>query len=197
MTEVLVLCTANICRSPMAAALFAARIEGCVDPVEVSSAGILAGARSMDRAVPDEVLEVMAPYGIDLRSHRSQVLAQPMLEHADLVIGMSRRHVQEAVLIDPPSWPQSFTLKELVRRGGMHGPRRPDQGVRSWIDAVHGDRTRESLAHRSSADDVEDPYGGSLSDYRTTAEELVELTAQLAVLLWPDEVPRFEGSLRP
>lgn len=197
LVHVLFVCTANICRSPMAAALFAARIEDCADPVGVSSAGILTGERSMDRAVPDEVLEVMAPYGIDLRAHRSQVLAQPMLEQADLVVGMSRRHVQEAVLVDPPSWPQSFTLKELVRRGGMHGPRRPDQGVRSWIDAVHGDRTRESLAHRSLADDVDDPYGGPLSGYRSTAEELVELTAQLAVLLWPDDVRRDESSLEP
>ena len=32
---------------------------------------------------------------------RSRRLTQPLLEGADLVLGMSRRHVQEAVLLDP------------------------------------------------------------------------------------------------
>jgi protein-tyrosine phosphatase len=190
----LFVCTANICRSPMAAALFAEQIEHLAGPVEVSSAGISATGQLADRAVPHEVLEVMAPYGIDLSAHRSQVLTQPMLEGADLIIGMSRRHVQEAVLMDPPSWPKSFMLKELVRRGAELGPRRADQGFRSWIDLVHGDRTRQSLAQRSPVDDIEDPYGRPLAAYRSTAHELAELTAGLALLLWPDGAVRLDAT---
>ena len=91
---------------------------------------------------------------------------------------MGRRHVQEAILIDPPSWPRAFMLKELVRRGAEQGPRRPDQGIPSWVDAVHGDRTRKALVHRSSVDEVDDPYGRSLADYRATATELAELTTR-------------------
>ena len=182
----LFVCTANICRSPMAAALFADQIGHLPEPVEVTSAGIRATGGLANRGVPDEVQEVMAPFRIDLGAHRSRALTQPMLEQADLIIGMGRRHIQEAVLIDPPSWPKSFMLKELVRRGGLLGPRPPDQGLRSWIDAAHGDRTRRELVRRSSADEVEDPYGRSLGDYRATAAELAELTSQLVLLLWPD-----------
>ena len=192
----LFVCTANICRSPMAAALFAEQIEHLSDPVEVSSAGVSATGGLAGRGVPDEVLEVMAPYRIDLSAHRSRVLTQPMLEGADLIIGMSRRHVQEAILLDPPSWPKSFMLKELVRRGGQLGPRRTDQGFRSWIDLVHGDRTRQSLAHRSRADDIEDPYGRPPAEYRATAHELAGLTTDLALLLWPDEAVRLEPTPR-
>jgi protein-tyrosine phosphatase len=170
----------------MAAALFAEQIENLPDPVEVSSAGIRAMGGTAGRAVPEEVSDVMAPYGIDLGAHRSQAVTQLMLEGADLIIGMGRRHVQEVILIDPPSWPKSFMLKELVRRGGQLGPRRPDQGFRSWIDTAHGDRTRQSLVHRSPADEVADPYGRSLAEFRATASELAELTTQLARLLWPD-----------
>ena len=184
----LFVCTANICRSPMAAAFFAKQIGRLPDSVEVSSAGVSAFGELADRGVPEEVLEVTAPYGIDLRSHRSQALTQPMLESADLIIGMSRRHVQEAILLDPPSWPKSFMLKELVRRGGELGPRRTDQGFRSWIDLVHGDRTRQSLANRSRADDIGDPYGRPLAEYRAKAAELAGLTSQLALLLWPEEI---------
>jgi protein-tyrosine phosphatase len=170
----------------MAAALFAARIEHLSDPVDVSSAGIRTTGALADRGVPDEVQQVMAPFGIDLADHRSRALTQSMLEGADLIIGMGRRHIQEAVLIDPPSWPKAFMLKELVRRGGELGPRRSDQGLRSWIDAAHGDRTREGLLRRSSTDEVDDPYGRSLGEYRATAVELAELTSRLARLLWPD-----------
>jgi protein-tyrosine phosphatase len=183
----LFVCTANICRSPMAAALFAAQTQDLTDSVQVSSAGLLTARNSGPTEVPDEVLEVMAPYGIDLDGHQSRGLTVSMLVSADLVIGMGRRHVQEAILLDPPCWPKAFMLKELVRRGGQIGPRRPDQGIRSWIDEVHGDRTRASLAHRSSVDEVVDPYGGTLVQYRSTAAELAQLTAQLHGLLWPGE----------
>jgi len=179
----------------MAAAFFAERIERLPDPVEVSSAGISAVGELADRGVPDEVLEVMAPYGIDLSSHRSRALTQPMLEDADLIIGMGRRHVQEAILLDPPSWPKSFMLKELVRRGGELGPRRTDQGFRSWIDLVHGDRTRQSLATRSRADDIEDPYGRPLAEYRAKAVELAGLTSLLASLLWPGDLDLVDPSM--
>jgi protein-tyrosine phosphatase len=171
----------------MAAALLADQLAHLSDPVEVSSAGVHAG----DHGVPPEVSEVLAPYGIELQGFESRAMTAPMLVQSDLIIGMSRVHIQEAVLLDPPCWPQTFTLKELVRRGEEVGPRRPDQGVRSWIDAVQGDRTRESIAHRAAGDDVADPYGRSLERYRATATELADLTSRLAELLWPDEiVPR-------
>ncbi len=171
----------------MAAALFAERTALLSDPVEVSSAGTRATGELADRAVPPEVLEVMAPFGIDLSAHRSRELVQPLVEGADLIIGMSRRHVQEAILLDPPSWPKSFMLKELVRRGEELGPRRADQGVRSWIDLAHGGRTRESLVDRSRADDIADPIGRPVAEYRATAAELADLTTRLASLLWPGE----------
>jgi len=176
----------------MAAALFAGQIAHLAESSEVSSAGLSAGEID-GTEVPPEVLEVMAPYGIDLRGHRSRALTPSMLIEADLVIGMARRHIQEAVLLDPPCWPKAFTLKELVRRGAVAGPRRPDQGIRSWIDSVHGDRSRASLAHRSAADEVNDPYGADLARYRATADELARLTAQLAGLLWSGEVQTLGG----
>jgi protein-tyrosine phosphatase len=169
----------------MAAALFTREIQDLADPVEVSSAGVLDNDGT---PVPDEVLEVMAPYGVDLSGHRSQTLTASLLQSCDLIVGMGGRHVQEAILVDPPCWPQAFTLKALVRRSAEIGPRRPDQGIRSWIDSAHGDRTRASMARRLPDDEVADPYGRSLDRYRSTAAELAQLTAQLAGALWPDEV---------
>jgi protein-tyrosine phosphatase len=169
----------------MASALFASQVRHHADPVEVSSAGIRAREDGMPTAVPEPVLEVMATYGLDLRGHQSRALTAAMLEESDLVIGMSRRHVQEAILLVPQCWPSAFMLKELVRRGEEVGPRGPTQAVGAWIGEVHGDRTRQSLAHRSTVDEVADPYGGSRADYRSTAEELAALVTALVGLLWP------------
>jgi protein-tyrosine phosphatase len=192
LVQFLFVCTANICRSPMAAALFAARMEGLADPVEVSSAGIPSSG-TLTSEVPAEVREVMAPYGIQLEGHQSRSITEPMLKEVDLVIGMGRRHVQEAILLDPPCWPKAFMLKELVRLGTVVGPRGPDQGIRSWIDSVHGDRTRASLAHRSTVDDVADPYGGTLAQYQSTAAELAQLVGRLTGLVWPESAHAAAG----
>jgi protein-tyrosine phosphatase len=165
----------------MAAALFARRVAGRIDGVEVASVGL----GESGRPVPDEVLEVMARRGIDLAGHRSTTLTAPAVAGAGLIIGMSLRHVQESLLLVPSSWPRTFRLKELVRRGEFIGSRMPGQDVPSWIRAAQGDRTIESLAHHSPAEDVSDPYGGPLAGYEATADQLEDLTGRLAALLWP------------
>ncbi len=166
----------------MAAALFARETAGSAESVETSSAGILLGGG----AAPGEVVEVMGTYGIDLSYHRSRTMTAEAVADADLLVGMGRRHVREAVLLDPGSWPRAFTLKSLVQRGReAWGPAAPGSDLASWLDAVHDGRTRTELAHRSTVDEVADPYGGPLSGYRATARELSELTSELADLLWP------------
>jgi len=166
----------------MAAALFARRAEHHVDRPRVASAGLT----DSGRRVPVEVAEVMAARGIDLSGHRSTTLGAPQVAEADLVVGMSLRHVQESLLLVPSSWQRTFRLKELVRRGEFIGPRLPGQDLATWISAAQGDRRRDSLAHHSPGDDVADPYGGPFEGYQATAAELDDLTARLAALLWPE-----------
>jgi low molecular weight protein-tyrosine phosphatase len=179
--RVLYVCTANRCRSPMAAALFDREAGARGESVVTSSAGILPGGDP----VPAEVLEVMGTYGIDLSAHRSRSLTAAAVAEADLLVGMGRRHVREAVLLDPPSWPRAFSLKSLVERGRAVGPREPGTEVSSWLDAVHDGRTRTELARRSNVDEVADPFGGPLAGYQSTAAELAALTSELVGLLWP------------
>jgi protein-tyrosine-phosphatase len=173
----------------MAAALFTAHAGRRQAAPEVSSAGVDAGLPSMPTTVPDEVEAVMAPYGLDLHDHRSRALTATALVHSDLVIAMTRRQVQESVLLDPGCFTRAFTLKELVRRGTGVGARPPEQDLAAWIVEAHGDRTRPDLGRRSTAEDITDPYGGPLAGYRATADELDGLTGRLADLLWPRADP--------
>ncbi len=169
----------------MAAAFFAGRSRGHVGGPgrsRVASAGL--GEAGLP--APDEVLEVMVRRGIDLRSHRSTTLTAPMVADADLIVGMSLRHVQEAVLLEPSAWERTFRLKELVRRGEFVGPRLPGQEAAAWVRAVQDDRDRAALVHVSHGEDVADPYGGPYAGYEATAIELDDLTSRLAALVWPE-----------
>ncbi len=163
----------------MAAALLAG--HGREDVLEVDSAGLLPGGMSP----PPEVFEAMDTYGLDLRAHRSRQLTPDMIGPADLIVGMGRRHVQEAVLLDGGAWRRAFTLKELVRRGDVVGPRHDGAALRTWVAAVHSGRSRADLAGRDSAEEVVDPFGGPPEGYRRTADELAGLVQRLDALLRP------------
>ncbi len=165
----------------MAAALLAERPEARSGSLGAASTGLL----EEGWPVPDEVLVEMSARGIDLSGHRSTTLSVAMLEGADLVLGMTRRHVHEVVLCDPGTLPRTFRLKEFVRRAAAVGARRGGQAVEDWIAEVHGSRDRASLVVRETSDDVLDPYGGPAAGYRATASELELLVGELVGLLRP------------
>jgi protein-tyrosine phosphatase len=89
--RILMVCTGNICRSPMAEALlrdrFAARGRGTV-----ASAGL---AALVGRPADPLALELLAARGLDLSAHRARQLTPEMVAEADLVIVMEAAHQQE------------------------------------------------------------------------------------------------------
>jgi protein-tyrosine-phosphatase len=88
---VIVVCTGNICRSPMAAGLLAHHLSGDLgSTIEVASAGTnaLQGYPAQDHA-----LEIMARIGIDISAHRARQLTREMARSADLIIAMEMAHL--------------------------------------------------------------------------------------------------------
>ena len=177
---IVVLCTANVCRSPMAAALLARRLSGLGVAARVRSAGML---RDGDPPLP-EVISVMARYGIDVTGHRSRVAGAADLARASLVLAMARDSLRYAVVTEPGAWPRAFTLRELIRRGGRVGPRRPDEPFPGWLSRVHAGRERVALLGDSADDDVPDPAGGPLRAYADVAGLLDRSLTRLAELGW-------------
>ena len=163
-------CTANICRSPMAEGFLAA-----MDPeLEVRSAGFLQAGHP---AAPDAV-RVMTEHGVDIAGHRSSVVGGDDLVWADLVLTMERRHARDLVVLAPAARGRIFTLGSFVQRA----QRRPAGPLPALLAALDADRSTSDLLG-SGRDEVADPYGRSFRSFRTAADELRALSEAVVRIL--------------
>ncbi|MFQ5704777.1 MAG: low molecular weight protein arginine phosphatase [Gemmatimonadales bacterium] len=88
MTHVLVVCTGNICRSPIAAALLRMELDSRdMKETSVSSAG----TGAWDGAPASEGAYLVAlEHGVDLSGHRARLLTREVVEGADVIFTMAR-----------------------------------------------------------------------------------------------------------
>jgi protein-tyrosine-phosphatase len=184
-TAILILCTANACRSVMAEAMLSARLAARGVAVPVNSAGLLGSGRPP----PPEVVSVMAARGIDVTGHRSRIVTADDLAAAGLILGLTREHVRHGAVLLPAAWPRAFTIRELLRRGRQAGARAPGEPLDHWLTRAADGRRRTDLLGRHEADDVADPAGGPLREYQATADTLDRLTRDLVKLGWPNSGP--------
>lgn len=91
--RVLVLCHANVCRSPFAAAALARHLtEAGRSDIAVMSAGV-SGA---GRPTPAAGIEVASAMGVDLSGHRSHIVTSQMLGESDIIVVMSADQAEDA-----------------------------------------------------------------------------------------------------
>jgi protein-tyrosine-phosphatase len=89
---IIVVCTANICRSPMAAALLQHALAAQPEPLrslKVISAGV--AARTGDPVSENSVV-ALKKVGLDIANHKSRPLTQQMINDAALILGMTESH---------------------------------------------------------------------------------------------------------
>lgn len=89
--RILIVCTGNSCRSPMAAGWLTSELlrKGLADQIEVTSCGI--GARAGSPATAEAIF-VMKNREIDISRHRSRPCTRQDVADADLIIAMSQEH---------------------------------------------------------------------------------------------------------
>jgi protein-tyrosine phosphatase len=172
MTSILVICTGNICRSPIAEGLLrdALHLRFADRAPEVSSAGTsgLEGSGAMPESV-----QAAAELGIDIDGHVARRLTVAMADASDLLLCMASGH-REMLADGSDRDDRTFTLKELVRLLEVLPAATPDAGPESMGDRI----AAANLARRRGAvppsrdDDVADPLGQPLEAYRSIAWEL-------------------------
>jgi len=111
---IVLVCTGNTCRSPMAEALLREQLRekyGGDDVVQVMSAGVAAAAGSV--ASPQAV-DVMEKRGVDLTDHCSRPLDDALMNVADYVLTMTRGH-RDAILA---AYPDMHDRVHTLRRDG-------------------------------------------------------------------------------
>ena len=89
---ILTVCTANICRSPMAAALLQHALAAQPEPLrslKVTSAGV--AARGGDR-VSENSVTALKKVGLDIAGHLSRPVTQELLDEALMVLCMTESH---------------------------------------------------------------------------------------------------------
>ena len=169
--RVLTVCTANISRSPAAAALLSQHVGDA--RVQVTSAGLLPGGRSADL----QTALAVSDHGADLSGHISRQVTPEILDHdgQDLVIVMARAHLRELVVNDPDLWSRVVTLKELCRYLYI---RNDNSGLS--LDRVLTGRKMSGLIGDDAADDLADVHGLELVHHLEMVGTVNRLTAQVA-----------------
>jgi protein-tyrosine phosphatase len=177
--DVLVICTGNICRSPMAEGFLRSAFEqrfGDEAP-SVHSAGTQGWEGS---PAQDGSIVAAREREVDIGSHVARVVTRRMVENADLVLTMSGEHRDEVIRLVPPAAGRAFTLKELVRLVQALAP--PDEASDPSLVArvAQADALRrEGFAGNPRDEDIADPLGQPQDTYRAVAWELDEWIRRL------------------
>ncbi|MBD3237068.1 MAG: low molecular weight protein arginine phosphatase [Candidatus Eisenbacteria bacterium] len=140
--RVLIVCTGNQCRSPMAEGLLRTMLAeatsaSAASTIEVTSAGT---GTADGHPATEEAVAVCREAGIDIAAHRSRAATAELVASSDLILAMQAHHV--------------MALRAL----------RPDAADRIQLLAA--------FAGEGEAVEVPDPIGQGLETYRQTFSAL-------------------------
>jgi protein-tyrosine phosphatase len=123
---VVVVCTGNTCRSPMAEMLLRKRLADKLGkaPDKLEDCGVLVLSAGIAAApggrAATEAIAIMNERGLDLSLHESQPLSDRLVRYADLIITMTRGHREAIVNHWPEAAPRTFVISR--NRGDVADP---------------------------------------------------------------------------
>ncbi len=153
MKNILLICTGNTCRSPMAKAMLEDMISESDllhGDVKVDSAGTFAFEGGSSAAYAVRVMEDM---GLSLEKHRAKQVNRELVDWATLIFTMDSFSFEQMEAMFPDAKGKLYTLK----------------GYAAGLDGETG----------SVGYNVEDPYGKDLEDYVACAATLKHAVSEV------------------
>jgi len=172
--RVLMVCTANYCRSPIAEQLLAAATRvrfGTGNAWAVESAGTDAW---VSRGIHEFSAQVLEERGVFVSGHRSREISVSMIGDADLILTASRQHRSAVVRLAPAAIGRTFTMLQFARLAGAVEPimaAHSDELGRQLLVEAKAARSRLQPV-RPEEDDLPDPMGHPLQAFRVCAVTL-------------------------
>lgn len=160
---ILTVCTGNLHRSPLLAAIIAAEGLG-----PVSSAGLHAAGGG----APPVMVRAAAEVGFDLSQHESRQLTPAMLQEARMVLCMERDHIAEIAVMHRPAFARTLTLREAQQLFVAHRPT-TDHTIEEWLAVAVGTRKASDVLSAPRSWDTPDPIGGGPEDFRSCVADIV------------------------
>lgn len=150
--RVLFICTANVCRSPLAEGLLrqALRERGLRRQIEVKSAGTQVASPGRR---PDPRIKKLAQLNaVSLSGIKAKQVGTPMLVNADYILVMDYGHLRELAALSP-----NQQLPEAVALLGKY-----------------------LMTTSDGPEEIRDPYFGSAHCFATVYEQIAQAVAHLA-----------------
>ena len=189
--DILVVCTANIGRSPLLAVLLQDHADQRLGAgaVTVGSAGVDAPAGA---AAAEGSRRVAAGWGLSLEDHRATPVRFAPLDDVALIVTMTRRHRHILSRHHERLEPLTFALRELVLaieaiddlQETLSAVQTPQARLHAVIAAAD---TRRPPTRLRRGLDVPDPVGGDQEVFRALGDEFAAAAAVIADALFGPE----------
>lgn len=174
---ILIVCTGNICRSPLTEKLLEHELH-------VQGKGILchsAGTHALTDGLPPSEISAQADlWGISTREHTPKQVTETLVREATLVLTAERQHRAELVALVPSASRKVFSLKQFARITAAlqaSANSQPDfsltfESLSALVEEVADFRALTPPPIRPEDDDVPDPYRREQAAYDFAAEQI-------------------------
>ncbi|WP_104131767.1 low molecular weight phosphatase family protein [Cryobacterium sp. M91] len=190
--RILIVCTGNICRSPLGEQLLRENLRNANIDAVVTSAGTHAMTGS---AMTPEAAALSTQYGASNTEHVARQLTEKLIADADLVLAATRDHRRDVVTLLPKATRYTFTLNQFAR---LVAPAKAEDFAAdtsradaqtgldfpAFVASVASTRGLHPSPNPPTLDDVEDPYRQPAAVYdRAAAAINASVTTITAALI--------------